>query len=283
MEIRNIGVIGAGIMGSGIAQVAALSGRDVLLVDISAAAIERGTAAIAGSLDRMVTKGRLAQADRDAALARIRPGTSYADLAHCDAVIEAATENETLKLDILKRLAAVARPDAIIATNTSSMSITRLAAAVTHPGRFIGMHFFNPVPVLELVELIPGLDTLDDTIERTRALATGLGKAPIVVRNSPGFAVNRILCPMINEAIFVLQEGLASAEDIDAGMKLGCSHPLGPLALADLIGLDTLLSVLETFHAGFNDPKYRPAPLLREMVDGGRLGRKSGRGFYNYS
>jgi 3-hydroxybutyryl-CoA dehydrogenase len=283
MEIRNIGVIGAGIMGSGIAQVAALSGRDVLLVDISAAAIERGTAAIAGSLDRMVTKGRLAQADRDAALARIRPGTSYADLAHCDAVIEAATENETLKLDILKRLAAVARPDAIIATNTSSMSITRLAAAVTHPGRFIGMHFFNPVPVLELVELIPGLDTLDDTIERTRALATGLGKAPIVVRNSPGFAVNRILCPMINEAIFVLQEGLASAEDIDAGMKLGCSHPLGPLALADLIGLDTLLSVLETFHAGFNDPKYRPAPLLREMVDGGRLGRKSGRGFYTYS
>jgi 3-hydroxybutyryl-CoA dehydrogenase len=283
MEIRNIGVIGAGIMGSGIAQVAALSGRDVLLVDISAAAIERGTAAIAGSLDRMVTKGRLAQADRDAALARIRPGTSYADLAHCDAVIEAATENETLKLDILKRLAAVARPDAIIATNTSSMSITRLAAAVTHPGRFIGMHFFNPVPVLELVELIPGLDTLDDTIERTRALATGLGKAPIVVRNSPGFAVNRILCPMINEAIFVLQEGLASAEDIDAGMKLGCSHPLGPLALADLIALDTLLSVLETFHAGFNDPKYRPAPLLREMVDGGRLGRKSGRGFYTYS
>jgi 3-hydroxybutyryl-CoA dehydrogenase len=283
MEIRNIGVIGAGIMGSGIAQVAALSGRDVLLVDISAAAIERGTAAIAGSLDRMVTKGRLAQADRDAALARIRPGTSYSDLAHCDAVIEAATENETLKLDILKRLAAVARPDAIIATNTSSMSITRLAAAVTHPGRFIGMHFFNPVPVLELVELIPGLDTLDDTIERTRALATGLGKAPIVVRNSPGFAVNRILCPMINEAIFVLQEGLASAEDIDAGMKLGCSHPLGPLALADLIGLDTLLSVLETFHAGFNDPKYRPAPLLREMVDGGRLGRKSGRGFYTYS
>jgi 3-hydroxybutyryl-CoA dehydrogenase len=283
MEIRNIGVIGAGIMGSGIAQVAALSGRDVLLVDISAAAIERGTAAIAGSLDRMVTKGRLAQADRDAALARIRPGTSYSDLAHCDAVIEAATENETLKLDILKRLAAVARPDAIIATNTSSMSITRLAAAVTHPGRFIGMHFFNPVPVLELVELIPGLDTLDDTIERTRALATGLGKAPIVVRNSPGFAVNRILCPMINEAIFVLQEGLASAEDIDAGMKLGCSHPLGPLALADLIALDTLLSVLETFHAGFNDPKYRPAPLLREMVDGGRLGRKSGRGFYTYS
>jgi 3-hydroxybutyryl-CoA dehydrogenase len=283
MEIRHIGVIGAGIMGSGIAQVAALSGRDVLLVDISAAAIERGTAAIAGSLDRMVTKGRLAQADRDAALARIRPGTSYSDLAHCDAVIEAATENETLKLDILKRLAAVARPDAIIATNTSSMSITRLAAAVTHPGRFIGMHFFNPVPVLELVELIPGLDTLDDTIERTRALATGLGKAPIVVRNSPGFAVNRILCPMINEAIFVLQEGLASAEDIDAGMKLGCSHPLGPLALADLIGLDTLLSVLETFHAGFNDPKYRPAPLLREMVDGGRLGRKSGRGFYTYS
>jgi 3-hydroxybutyryl-CoA dehydrogenase len=283
MEIRNIGVIGAGIMGSGIAQVGALSGRAVLLVDISAAAIERGTAAISGSLDRMVTKGRLTQADRDAALARIRPSTSYSDLAKCDAVIEAATENETLKLDILKRLAAAVRPDAIIATNTSSMSITRLASAVTHPGRFIGMHFFNPVPVLELVELIPGLDTLDDTIERAKALATGIGKVPILVRNSPGFAVNRILCPMINEAIFVLQEGLASAEDIDAGMKLGCSHPIGPLALADLIGLDTLLSVLETFYTGFNDPKYRPAPLLREMVDSGRLGRKSGRGFYTYS
>jgi 3-hydroxybutyryl-CoA dehydrogenase len=283
VESKNIGVIGAGIMGSGIAQVCALSGRDVLLVDVSTAAIERGINAITSSLDRVVAKGRLAQAEKEAALARIKPSTNYSDLANCDAVIEAATENEALKLDILKRIDAVVRPDAIIATNTSSISITKLASAVTHPERFIGMHFFNPVPVLELVELIPGLATSGPTTERARALATGIGKAPIVVKNSPGFAVNRILCPMINEAIFVLQEGLASAEDIDAGMKLGCSQPIGPLALADLIGLDTLLSVLETFYTGFNDSKYRPAPLLREMVDSGRLGRKSGRGFYTYS
>ena len=282
MESKNIGVIGAGIMGSGIAQVCALSGREVLMVDVSTAAIERGIGAITSSMDRVVAKGRLTEADKAATLARIKPTTSYDDLAQCDVVIEAATENETLKLEILKRVDAVVRPDAIIASNTSSISITKLASAGKHPDRFIGMHFFNPVPVLGLVELIPGLQTSESTSERAKALATGIGKTPILVKNSPGFAVNRILCPMINEAIFVLQEGLASAEDIDAGMKLGCSHPIGPLALADLIGLDTLLSVLETFYTGFNDPKYRPAPLLREMVDSGRLGRKSGRGFYTY-
>ena len=283
MESKNIGVIGAGIMGSGIVQICALAGRDVVMVDVSAAAIDRGFSAINGSLDRLVAKGRLAEAEKAATLARIKGTTSYADLANCDVVIEAATENEALKLTILKQVDAVVRQDAVIATNTSSLSVTKLASAIQRPERFIGMHFFNPVPVMALVELIPALQTDSETHERAKALATAIGKKPISVKNSPGFAVNRILCPMINEAIFALQEGLATAEDIDEGMKLGCGHPIGPLALADMIGLDTMLSVMETFYAGFNDSKYRPAPLLREMVDSGRLGRKSGRGFYSYS
>lgn len=283
MECNTIGVIGAGIMGSGIVQICALAGRKVVMVDISDAAIERGIGSIGAILARSVAKGRISEGDKTAALARIKGTTSYADLADCDMVIEAATENEALKLSILKQVDAVLPPHAIIATNTSSISITRLAAASSNPARFIGMHFFNPVPVMALVELIRGLATSDDTHERARELASAIGKTPISVRNSPGFAVNRILCPMINEAIFVLQEGLASAEQIDEGMKLGCGHPIGPLALADMIGLDTLLSVLETFFHGFNDPKYRPAPLLREMVDAGRLGRKSGQGFYGYA
>ncbi|WP_020655287.1 3-hydroxybutyryl-CoA dehydrogenase [Massilia niastensis] len=283
MECRKIGVIGAGIMGSGIVQVCALAEREVVMVDVSEAAIDRGISSIGATLSRSVSKGRISEAARSAALARIRGTTSYADLADCDIVIEAATENEALKLAILKQVDAVLRPDAVIATNTSSISITRLASASKHPDRFIGMHFFNPVPVMALVELIRGLQTSDQTHGRARALAEIIGKSPISVKNSPGFAVNRILCPMINEAIFVLQEGLATAEEIDEGMKLGCGHPLGPLALADMIGLDTLLSVLETFYGGFNDPKYRPAPLLREMVDAGRFGRKSGQGFYRYS
>ena len=283
MESKNIGVIGAGIMGSGIVQICALAGRDVAMVDVSAAAIDRGFSAINVSLDRLVAKGRLAAADKAATVARIKGTTSYDDLANCDVVIEAATENEALKLNILKQVDAVVRQDAVIATNTSSLSVTKLASAIQHPERFIGMHFFNPVPVMALVELIPALQTASETHERAKALATAIGKTPVSVKNSPGFAVNRILCPMINEAIFALQEGLATAEDIDEGMKLGCGHPIGPLALADMIGLDTMLSVMETFYAGFNDPKYRPAPLLREMVDSGRLGRKSGRGFYSYS
>jgi 3-hydroxybutyryl-CoA dehydrogenase len=283
MESKVIGVIGAGIMGNGIVQVCALAGRDVVMVDVSTAAIDRGFSAINGSLDRLVAKGRLAEAEKASTLARIKGTTSYDDLANCDVVIEAATENEGLKLNILKQIDAVVRADAVIATNTSSISISKLASAIKHPERFIGMHFFNPVPVMALVELIPGLQTAGATLERAKALASAIGKTPISVKNSPGFAVNRILCPMINEAIFALQEGLATAEDIDEGMKLGCGHPIGPLALADMIGLDTMLSVMETFYAGFNDPKYRPAPLLREMVDSGRLGRKSGRGFYTYS
>ncbi|RJG03388.1 3-hydroxybutyryl-CoA dehydrogenase [Noviherbaspirillum sedimenti] len=283
MECKIIGVIGAGIMGSGIVQICALAGRDVVMVDVSAAAIDRGINSINATLARSVTKGRLTEEQKAATLAHIKGTTSYADLADCDMVIEAATENEGLKLTILKQIDAVVRPDAIIATNTSSISITKLASAIQHPDRFIGMHFFNPVPVMALVELIRGLQTSDATHDSAKALATTIGKTPISVKNSPGFAVNRILCPMINEAIFVLQEGLASAEDIDEGMKLGCNQPIGPLALADMIGLDTMLSVMETFYAGFNDPKYRPAPLLREMVDSGRLGRKTGQGFYNYS
>ncbi|MDP1790501.1 MAG: 3-hydroxyacyl-CoA dehydrogenase NAD-binding domain-containing protein, partial [Methylibium sp.] len=218
-----------------------------------------------------------------AALARVQGTTDYAALAGADLVIEAATENLDLKLRILQQLAEVVREDAVIATNTSSISITQLAAAVKAPERFVGMHFFNPVPLMALVEVIGGLQTSEATRERALAFVSAIGKTPIAVKNSPGFAVNRILVPMINEAIFVLQEGLASAEDIDAGMTLGCNQPIGPLALADLIGLDTLLAVMQVFSEGFDDPKYRPAPLLKEMVAAGRLGRKSGRGFYAYT
>ena len=221
-------------------------------------------------------------ADREATLSRITATTEKAKLASCDLVIEAATENEELKVKILKDLSTTLRPQGLIATNTSSISITKLAAATDRADRFIGMHFFNPVPMMALLELIRGLQTSDDTVAKAEAFAKRIGKVPITAKNSPGFAVNRILCPMINEAIFALQEGIATAEEIDAGMKLGCNHPIGPLALADMIGLDTMLSVMEVFYNGFNDPKYRPAPLLKEMVDAGHLGRKSGRGFYSY-
>ncbi len=221
-------------------------------------------------------------ADREATLSRITATTEKAKLASCDLVIEAATENEELKVKILKDLSTSLRPQGLIATNTSSISITKLAAATDRADRFIGMHFFNPVPMMALLELIRGLQTSDDTVAKAEAFAKRVGKVPITAKNSPGFAVNRILCPMINEAIFALQEGIATAEEIDAGMKLGCNHPIGPLALADMIGLDTMLSVMEVFYNGFNDPKYRPAPLLKEMVDAGHLGRKSGRGFYSY-
>jgi 3-hydroxybutyryl-CoA dehydrogenase len=225
----------------------------------------------------------MSTADREAALGRIVGTTDRAKLSACDLVIEAATENEELKLKILKELGATLDPRALIATNTSSISITRLATATDRPDRFIGMHFFNPVPVMALLELIRGLQTSDDTVAKAEAFAKRVGKVAITAKNSPGFAVNRILCPMINEAIFALQEGIATAEEIDAGMKLGCNHPIGPLALADLIGLDTMLSVMDVFYKGFNDPKYRAAPLLKEMVDAGYLGRKSGRGFYEYA
>ncbi|KWV57445.1 3-hydroxybutyryl-CoA dehydrogenase [Bradyrhizobium macuxiense] len=281
--IETVGIIGAGTMGNGIAQVCAAAGLGVTMVDISDAAVQRGLKTVGASLDRLVSKEKMTAADREATLARITATTDKAKLTACDLVIEAATENEELKIKILKDLCATLKPSALVATNTSSISITRLAAATDRPDRFIGMHFFNPVPVMALLELIRGLQTSDDTVAKAEAFAKRVGKVAITAKNSPGFAVNRILCPMINEAIFALQEGIATAEEIDAGMKLGCNHPIGPLALADMIGLDTMLSVMEVFYTGFNDPKYRAAPLLKEMVDAGHLGRKTGQGFYSYN
>jgi 3-hydroxybutyryl-CoA dehydrogenase len=250
--------------------------------DVNAAALTRALATVSGSLDRSVRKGTLTEEGKAQVMARIRTTTEARDLADTDMVIEAATENEPVKVKILQALDGILRPGAIIATNTSSISITRLAAATGRPERFVGMHFFNPVPVMALVEIIRGLRTSEAAVEEVAALARALGKTPIGVKNSAGFAVNRILCPMLNEAVFALQEGLASAEEIDAGMRLGCNHPIGPLALCDMVGLDVLLAVMEVLYGTFNDPKYRPAPLLREMVDAGLLGRKSGRGFYSY-
>ncbi|MCZ2413513.1 MAG: 3-hydroxybutyryl-CoA dehydrogenase [Burkholderiales bacterium] len=280
--MQTVGIIGAGTMGSGIAQACAASGIDAVMQDVNEAALERGLKTVSGSLDRLVKKGSIDEARKLGILSRIRATTRPEDLAPADLVIEAATENEELKVRILKNLEGIVKPSAIVATNTSSISITRLAASTHRPERFVGMHFFNPVPVMALVEVIRGLRTSDETVAAVTELAQRLGKTPIGVKNSAGFVVNRILCPMINEAIFALQEGLASAEEIDAGMKLGCNHPIGPLALCDLIGLDVQLAVMEVLYGGFNDPKYRPAPLLREMVDAGLLGRKTGRGFYRY-
>ena len=282
MEIKTIGVIGAGTMGNGIAQACAVSGLDVVMVDIDEAAVQRGLAAVATSLDRLVKKGKLTLDAQVAALARIRVGTDYALLQPAQLVIEAATENEGLKRKILAQLDATLPADTLVATNTSSISITKLAAATQRPDRFIGMHFFNPVTMMALVEVIRGLQTSDATHAAVMAMAQRLGKTPVTVKNAPGFVVNRILIPMVNEAFFVLAEGLATAEDIDAGMKLGCNHPIGPLALADMIGLDVCLAVMNVYVEEFADSKYRPCPLLKEMVAAGWLGRKTGRGVYRY-
>ncbi|MFJ3073789.1 MULTISPECIES: 3-hydroxybutyryl-CoA dehydrogenase [Pseudomonas] len=282
MSIEQIAVIGAGTMGNGIAQVCAVAGYQVLLVDVSDAALERGVATLSKNLERQVNKGTLDAERAEAAKARIRTSTDYAQLGTAQLVIEAATENLQLKQRILQQVAAHVAADCLIATNTSSLSVTQLAACIEHPERFIGVHFFNPVPMMALVEIIRGLQTSDSTYAQALVVTEKLGKTPITAGNRPGFVVNRILVPMINEAIFVRQEGLASAEDIDTGMRLGCNQPIGPLALADLIGLDTLLAIMEAFHEGFADSKYRPAPLLKEMVAAGWLGRKTGRGFYSY-
>ena len=280
--IESVGVVGAGTMGNGIAQACAVTGLRTVMIDVSDAALKKGSGAIAASLDRLVKKEKLSAGDRDAAIGRVIATTDYAALAKADLIIEAATENLALKLDILRKIDGIAATDALLATNTSSISITQLAAVTSRADRFVGMHFFNPVPLMALVEVIRGLQTSDASVARASAFAKRLGKTPIVVKNSPGFVVNRILCPMLNEAVFTLQEGLATAREIDDGMKLGCNHPIGPLALCDMIGLDVLLAVMNVFYTDFNDPKYRPAPLLKEMVAAGYLGRKSGRGFYTY-
>ncbi|UCR85586.1 3-hydroxybutyryl-CoA dehydrogenase [Pseudomonas chlororaphis] len=282
MNLQNIGVIGAGTMGNGIAQVCAQAGFEVTLLDISDSALQKAVATVGKNLDRQIAKGSLDEAQKQAILGRIHTSTDYASLVDAQLVIEAATENLELKLRVLQQIAAQVASTCVIASNTSSLSITQLAASVSAPERFIGLHFFNPVPVMGLIEVIRGLQTSDATHTLALDMATRLGKVAITAGNRPGFVVNRILVPMINEAILVLQEGLASAEDIDAGMRLGCNQPIGPLALADLIGLDTLLAILQALYDGFNDSKYRPAPLLKEMVAAGYLGRKTERGFHRY-
>ena len=282
MNLNRIGVVGAGTMGNGISQALAVAGIDVVMTDIAQAQLDRAVATVAGSLDRLVKKEKMSTEQKAAALARIRTSTDVGAVKDRGLVIEAATENLPLKLKIFAQLDELAPASAVIASNTSSISITRLAAATRRPDRVIGMHFFNPVPVMALVELIRGLQTSDETYAAVEALTKKIGKAPVQVRNSPGFVVNRMLCPMINEAIFALAEGLATAEQIDQAMKLGANHPIGPLALCDLVGLDVELAVMQLLFEGFKDPKYRPAPLLVEMVEAGYLGRKTGRGFFTY-
>jgi 3-hydroxybutyryl-CoA dehydrogenase len=282
MQKRKIGVVGAGTMGNGIAQAFAVAGIDVVMSDIGEAQVQRGLATISGSLDRLIKKEKMTAADKDAALSRIATTTDMAALADCDLIIEAATENLDLKLKIFAQLDALAGANTVLASNTSSISITKLAASTKRADKVIGMHFFNPVPMMALVELIRGLQTSDTTYALAEELSRAVGKTPVQVKNSPGFVVNRLLCPMINEAVFALGEGLATAAEIDEAMKLGANHPIGPLALCDLIGLDVQLAVMQVLFEGFKDPKYRPAPLLVEMVEAGYLGRKTGRGFFSY-
>ena len=281
-EIRTVGVIGAGQMGSGIAHVCALAGLNVMLNDLSEEKIQAGLATINGNISRQVAKGVISDSDRRAALERIRPASSYESFADCDIVIEAATENEAVKRSIFQKLCPVLRPDTMVATNTSSISITRLASTTDRPERFIGIHFMNPVPVMQLVELIRGIATEDPTFESAKEFISKLGKTITVAEDFPAFIVNRILLPMINEAIYTLYEGVGSVEAIDTAMRLGANHPMGPLQLADFIGLDTCLSVMQVLHEGLADSKYRPCPLLVKYVEAGWLGRKTKRGFYDY-
>ena len=281
MAIGTVGVVGAGQMGNGIAHVAASAGCRVLLADLEPRFVERALATIGKNLDREVAKGKRAAADKDAVLGRIA-ASEVAGLGEADLVIEAVVENESVKRELFARLDAVCRPETILASNTSSISITRLAAATGRPERFIGMHFMNPVPVMTLVEVIRGLSTSDATAAAVEDLARRMGKTPIFCNDAPGFVSNRVLMPMINEAIEALREGVATREAIDGIMKLGMNHPMGPLTLADFIGLDTCLSILRVLQNGFGDPRYRPSPLLVQMVDAGWLGKKSGKGFYEY-
>jgi 3-hydroxybutyryl-CoA dehydrogenase len=281
-EIRTIGVVGAGTMGHGIAQVSAASGYDVVLVDVAPQALERGITQIGKSLQKLESKGKLSAEEREKTLARIRPESRLDALQDADLVVEAVVERLEVKQGVLAELDRACPAHVILATNTSSISITRLAAATQRPDKVIGMHFMNPVPLMQLVEIIRGLATSQETWEAVEAATRKMGKTPVEVHDAPGFVSNRVLMPMINEAIFCLYEGVGKAEAIDAVMKLGMNHPMGPLALADLIGLDVCLDILRVLHDGFGDPKYRPCPLLVKMVDAGYLGRKSGRGFYEY-
>jgi 3-hydroxybutyryl-CoA dehydrogenase len=280
--LRRIGIIGAGQMGGGIAHVCALAGIDVVVTDINEEALQRGRQAIERNLSRQVARGTIREEDKAEALARIKMGLDYALFADCGMVIEAATEREEIKREIFKKLTPHLNPDALIATNTSSISITRLASATDRPGKFIGMHFMNPVPAMTLVELIRGIATDEETFGATRELALRLGKTPVAAEDFPAFIVNRILLPMINEAVYTLYEGVGSVEAIDTAMKLGANHPMGPLELADFIGLDTCLSVMQVLYEGLADSKYRPCPLLVKYVEAGWLGRKATRGFYDY-
>ena len=282
MDIKVFGVVGAGQMGNGIAQVAATSGLDVIMNDIKEEFVQKGLGSIDANLERGVTKGRLGADEKAAILARIQTSTDLKDMARADFVVEAATEREDLKFGIFRDLDAVCPPAAILATNTSSIPIGRIAAQTGRPEKVIGMHFMNPVPVMKLVEIIRGLATSDATFALTWSLSERFGKTPAQANDYPGFIANRILMPMINEAVYCLYHGVGAAEDIDTVMKLGMNHPMGPLALADLIGLDTCLAIMETLSDGFRDSKYRPCPLLRKYVEAGWLGRKSGRGFYRY-
>ncbi len=281
-RLQRIGVIGAGQMGGGIAHVCALAGYDVVVTDINEEALQHGREAIDRNLSRQVSRGKIREEEKDAALGRIHMGLDYALFGDCDMVIEAATEKEEIKREIFKKLTPALKPEALIATNTSSISITRLASSTDRPGKFIGMHFMNPVPLMTLVELIRGIATDEDTFALTRELALKLGKTPVAAEDFPAFIVNRILLPMINEAVYTLYEGVASVEAIDTAMKLGANHPMGPLELADFIGLDTCLSVMQVLYEGLADSKYRPCPLLVKYVEAGWLGRKASRGFYDY-
>ncbi|HEX8186446.1 MAG TPA: 3-hydroxybutyryl-CoA dehydrogenase [Blastocatellia bacterium] len=280
--IKSIGVVGAGTMGNGIAQAAARAGLKVVMRDVSDDFLKRGLSTIDKSLQRDVDKQRLASDEKQEIIARIKPVTNLANLHEMDFVVEAITEDFSVKSEVFRQLDQIVRPDVILASNTSSISITRLAAITSRPDRFIGMHFMNPVPVMKLVEVIRGIATSDETYAATRELAEAMGKIPVEVNDGPGFVSNRVLMPMINEAIFALYEGVGTAEAIDKIMKLGMNHPMGPLELADFIGLDVCLAIMNVLYDGFNDSKYRPCPLLKKYVDAGWLGRKSGKGFYEY-